>query len=232
MHRVLVASLLLACGGVWAAPPGPGDWQALRGKNLALGVSGDRIDQTLDACRKRGLSAQEADRLLTATYAAKTENLPADCIHARIGEGLAKQISVPQISEAAQARLDYLRQARELVSLLRKGSPEGGRGGGPPHLVEHVGLALESGLPPEVIQAVFTRKGPLRLGRLAHVVEIGEALHLAGFQPQQVQRIMTDLLDRNANRPEMVRVVGVLKAGLSDGKDFETLYASLWVRSN
>ncbi|RKX43309.1 MAG: hypothetical protein DRP64_08415 [Verrucomicrobia bacterium] len=221
---------LLVCG---AAFGGPGqsaskEWKALCGKNIPLGLDEDRIDQMLGQCRKNGLSSQEADALLRPAYAARDEALPVDSIFIKIEEGLAKHVDAAQVAEAAEARLDCLRKARHLID----GQHPGRGGEGPPHLLTYTCMALESGLPEEVLQEVFKRQGGRRYGRLVHILEAGETLQLAGLDPRNTQQIMNDCIDRNLNRLEILRAVDYVLAEQRKGRDFKAIHADLWVRSD
>jgi len=182
----------------------------------------------LAACRQRGLSSDESAGLFEPVYAAMEEVLPVECLYERIDEGLAKKADLERIDAAVRHRLECLRQARRLLSEVQTGRPGGGPLMGPPHLLPNLGMALESGVSPELLKSVFLRPGRLRYGRLAHVVEAAEALHLAGLEDDQVRRIMGDFLDRDMNRSEMIRVVGLLQQGLAQGRAFDPLYASIW----
>jgi hypothetical protein len=230
MYNVLMVGLLLMCGRVLAGPDASDSaaWKALREKNSRPDVSATRVDQTLDSCRRRGLSAKDADELLAAVYTARAEHLPVGCIYDRIEEGLAKQVEVARVASAAKIRLECLRKAGVITASIYGDSP-GGQGGGPAHLLEHVAMALESGLPDDVLTEMFRHNGRRRIGRLTHVVEAGETLQLAGLAPDQIKQVMIDFLDRNLNRSEVMRAVGVLTDGLSAGKSFENVYANLWV---
>ncbi len=224
LGAVITGSALAAPGG-----HGPRNWSELKGKNACLGVTTEQVDQTMDVCRLRGLSVADADRLLAPVYAAKAENLPVGCIYEKIDEGLAKQVGITNILMAAEARLACMRQAKVMVSMIPEVGE--GHGAGPAMLLENTGMALESGLDPEVVTNVFQHNGHRKLGRLAHAMEVAETLHLEGFEDEDIRRVLIDFLDRNLNRHEMFRAVGVLKRGLAKGLDFETVYATLWISS-
>jgi len=221
---------LLVCGTAIGDPgkPASKEWKALCGKNIQLGLDESRVDQMLSQCRKNGLSAQEADALLRTAYSARDEALPVDCIFIKIEEGLAKHVDAAQVAEAAEARLDCLRKARQLID----GQHPGRGGEGPPHLLIYTCMALESGLPEEVLQEVFKRQGGRRYGRLVHVLEAGETLQLAGLDPKNTQQIMNDCIDRNLNRLEILRAVDYVLSEQRKGRDFKAIHADLWVRSD
>lgn len=230
MYKGLTVALLL-CSGLFADQQGdqhPKDWQDLRGKNLAAGCPSELVDQTLGACRKHGMSVEQADRLMEAVFAAQAEHLPVECIFERIEEGLAKKADLEQIIAASNARLEHLREAQALIFAILSGTAEK-HGDGQTRLLVNISMALESGLPEDMLKAVLLRNGHRRLGRMAHVVEVGESLYLAGLEPAQVQRIMTDCLDRNLNRHEMMRAAKVLQDGIASGSNFESVYAELWI---
>ncbi|MBT8042436.1 MAG: hypothetical protein KJN98_04645 [Pontiella sp.] len=227
MHR-MVWAVLLACSLAVATHAGPaGDWKVLRKKNIACGFSDERVDQVLAECRKYGLSASETDALLSMVYIAHAEQLPAGCVYLKIEEGFAKGIPVEQIRPAAAKRLDCMRRADQLIMSVRNG-----RGGQHQHLVQHMCMAMESGLPEEVIEHVINRPGGFRYGRLIHVIEAGESLQLAGLPPSQIQQVMSDCLDRDLTGPEVMRVVEVIQTGLRDGMEFEAIHDALWVASD
>lgn len=224
MYKMILVGLLF-CSATWAgqvATPSK-DWNALREKTITPGLSAERVDQVLEQCRRKGMSLSDTETLLRPVYAASAESLPADCVFLKIEEGLAKQVDAGQVAVAAEFRLTCLRQAMRLVSSGRQA-----RGGGAQHLIMHTCMALESGLPAEVFQNIFSRPGGFRYGRMIHVVEAGEVLHLAGLKPENTQQIMNDCLDRDLNGTETLRVVDVVLTGHRAGKSFESIHAVLW----
>lgn len=224
MHRMVLAGLLI-CGTAWA--DAAKDWKTLREQNLKLGLDAERVDQTLGQCRRNGLTVKDADALFHPVRAATTESLPAECIFMKIEEGLAKQVDASRVAGAAEVRLDCLRRADRLVSAARQG-----RGGDRQHLVVHTCMALESGLPEEVLQELFARPAGFRYGRLIHVVEAGERLQLAGCDPRQTSQIMNECLDRDLNRIEIVRAVDFILGERAKGRDFQSIHGELWIRAD
>ncbi|VGO17272.1 hypothetical protein PDESU_05868 [Pontiella desulfatans] len=228
MHRWIVFSLLL-CDLAWASPvEAPSkNWQDLREKNLRMGFTEERVGRAIAACRSAGLKVAEAEDLFCPVYAAHDEELPSDCIFLKIEEGLAKHVAWKEVHGAADRRLACMRQADQLIMAARNH-----RGGQHAHLVMHTCMALESGLPADALEQTFSRPGRFRYGRLIHVVEAGEALKLAGFANPQIVHIMNDCLDRDLSGAEVFRVVDLLQAGLREGKDFETIHATLWASAD
>ncbi|MBT3396058.1 MAG: hypothetical protein HN423_02620 [Alphaproteobacteria bacterium] len=230
-HRVGIGMVgLLLCGVASgsAEPSASKDWKALCGKNIQLGLDAERVNQMVGHCRKMGLSTRDAEKLLAPVIAAGEEALPTECVFIKIEEGLAKQVDAARITAAAEARLECLRKARKLLSA----NSSGRGGGGPPHLITRICIVLESGLPEEVLQEIFTRPGGFRYGRLVQVLGAAETLHLAGLDPKNTQQIMNDCLDRNLNRSEVLRVVDYVVAEHRKGSDFKAIHAGLWVRSD
>lgn len=184
----------------------------------------------MGACRKGGLNAQEADALLCPVYTARKEALPADCILSKIEEGMAKGVDAERVAAAAEVRLAHLRTAQ---ILLNENQPRRrGRMGGPPHLLTRTGLALESGLPEEVLRAVFKRNGGARMGRLVHVVEAGETLQLAGLEPQDTRQILFDCIDRKLTPPEIQRVVDHVLSEHGQNLPFPEIRRQLWGKAD
>jgi len=228
-YRIGIASLLF-CGAAIAGQDGAATctWKTLEGQKHRLGLSEERLGTMLEQCRRSGLSAEDADALLASVYAAQDEALPAEAVFTKIEEGLAKKAAVDQVIAAAEVRLGYLRRANQLAAVQ---SPVEGHGGGQ-RLVVRTAMALESGLPEEVLQEIFNQYGGRRYGRLGHVLEAAETLQLAGLDAQDTKQIMTDFLDRGLNRMEILRAVDYVLAERRKGSDFNEIHAKLWVRSD
>ncbi len=224
MHRIILAGLLL-CTAVRA--DSSKEWNALREKSLKMGLDAERVEQALGQCRKNGLRVQECEALLKPVYTAQTEALPTECVFIRIEEGLAKKVDAPRIVKAAETRLSCLRLADRMIVAAR---PE--RGGEHRHMVMHTCMALESGLPEEVLQNIFNRPGGFRYGRMIQVIEAGETLQLTGLAPQDIQHVMTDFLDRDLSRGEVLRAVDYILAEKAKGRDFQSIHAELWVQAD
>ena len=232
MHRVMVAGLLL-CGAATGQECSTScNWKTLEGQKHQFDLSEERVGAMLAQCRKSGLSAEEADALLAPIHAARKEALPAEAVFAKIEEGLAKKVAVDRVLAAAELRLDYLRSASRLLAAQKKrdeGHRGGGRGGGQ-RLVARTAMALECGLPEEVLQKVLSRHGGRRYGRVVCVLEAGETLQLAGLDPKHTQQIMIDCLDRDLNYMEIQRAVDYILSERKKGRDFKSIYPDLWVQ--
>lgn len=228
MHRWLAIGLA-CCSTVLAGhvDKPSGDWKELRSKNLHMGLSEERVDRTIEACRANKLSVSQTEDLFCPVYTAHGEGLPTDCVFLKIEEGLAKGISFKEVHRAADKRLACLRQADELIMAARKH-----RGGQHTHLVMHSCMALESGLPADVLQNVLNRPGGFRYGRMIHVVEAGESLKLAGLTNDETLLLMNECLDRDLTGAEVFRVVDYIKTGLHKGHNFDALHQSLWVAAS
>ncbi len=205
-----------------------GAWQSLCDKNSHLELDAERVTQMVGHCRKKGLSTLDTEQLLAPVLAASKESLPAECVFIKVEEGLAKQVDMARILAAAEARLECLRKAKKLAA-----SNSSGHGSeGPPRLISRICLALESGLPEEAVQAILNHSGGRRPGRLVHVLDAGETLHLAGLDPKHTQQIMNDFLDRDLNRAEIRRAIDYVLTERRNGQSFETLRAKLWLPIN
>lgn len=216
---------LLFCGIVVANPaeqPSK-DWKQLRARNLSVGLVEERVDWTLGACRKNGMTLEETGELFSPIYAAQAESLPAECVFLKIEEGLVKGVPWKSVRAAGEQRVESLRMADQMIMKARTH-----RGGQHAHLVSHTCLAMESGLSAEALSTLFSRPGRFRYGRLIHTIEAGESLKLAGLSNEHTLLIMNECLDRDLTCAEIFRVVDVFKSGLRNGSDFEALHATLW----
>jgi hypothetical protein len=196
----------------------------LRDQILAAGLPAERVDPAVAHCRRHGMTAADAEPLFRPACVAHAEQLSADFVFLKIEEGLAKQVDAARVAAVAENRLRYLRQAETLVPDGRQGHGSGGAR----HLIAYTCMALESGLPPEVLQAVFSRPGGMRYGRMVHVIEAGETLYLAGLPPANIQQIMNDCLDRDLDGTAIARVIDVVLEGQRQGQSFDAIHAALW----
>lgn len=241
MHRTWLVACLFAGMTVLAGPGGNGNGKGSgsgSGSGGGNGASKGRhgqseesaccapaVSNAVASCLIRGLNEADTETLMNVVRKAEAEQLPVECLCAKIEEGLAKQVPVARIAAATEARLGYLRQAEELLGRLKS---EGARGDGPARLVENLGMALESGLPVEVFETVFNQQEKIRMGRIAPIVEAAEVLQLAGLSPEQIRKVLVDLSARNMNRHEVNRVVSELKQSIDKGLEFDAVYPLLW----
>jgi hypothetical protein len=203
----------------------------LEGQRHHFGLSEERVGLMLEQCRKSGLSATEADVLLASVRAARNESLPAEAVFTKIEEGLVKKVALDRVTAATELRLNCLRRANQLLSAQKLSSAHSEGHGGNQRLVVRMAMALESGLPEEVFQEIFSRRSGCRYGRLIHVMEAGETLQLAGLNPQEIKQIMMDCIDRDLNRMEIQRAVDCVVEQYQNGQDFQSIRAGLWVHA-
>ena len=229
-HKWIIAIALL-CGSAFAghsAKPAT-DWRDLRAKTQSADISEERAEDTLAQCRNNGMTLEETERLLSPVYSAHAEQLAASCIFLKIEEGLAKQIPIDLIRTAAEKRLNCMRRAHQLIHASQS-IPGGQRG--QTHLLNHTCMAIESGLPEEVLKTLFTRPEGFRPGRIVHVIEAGESLQLAGLTSEQTQLLMNDCLKRDLNRMEIFHMLDHVIGEFGKGRDFHSIHQKLWVESN
>jgi hypothetical protein len=228
MYRMVLISLLICnAARTGLAESLPADWKALCEQAVTLGIPADRVDQALGRCHRNGMSVADTEALFRPVCIASAESLSADYVFLKIEEGLAKQVDAARVTAAAESRLANLRQAKKLVS----GDGQQ-HGGGYQHLTMRTCMALESGLPAEVLQNILSRSGRVRYGRMVHVIDAGGTLYLAGLPPSNIQQIMNDCLDRDLSGPEILRVIDMVLQGHREGKSFESIYATLWIPTN
>ena len=201
------------------------NWQTFRNKNLAMGIEKDLVEGLIATCRKNDWSAKECDAMLCPVYAAFDEALPMGCVLIKVEEGIAKKADASTVAATAEKRLAYLRYAKRLVSETRCEM-----GGDQQHLVMHVCMALESGLPESVLEHIFSRPGGYRYGRMNHVVEAGESLQLAGLAPHQIELLLNDFLERDLNRAEIFRAVDLTLSECQKGRPFDDVHRELWIQ--
>jgi hypothetical protein len=65
---------------------------------------------------------------------------------------------------------------------------------------------------------------------MIRVIDAGAELHKAGFNPEQMQQIMSDCLDRDLNGVEISRALDFLIREQAKGRDFQSIYQALWIQ--
>lgn len=219
-------------GGSRSSSCGSCTWKSIERNKSHTGLTSVRVEDMLKQCRKNGLSPEEAKNLLNPVLTANQEELPAECVFTKIEEGLTKKANPSAIAQVAQARLECLRKAKKLLD--ETGATETlARRSGTKRLLEQLCLTMESGIPSENLQALLNmdqRNPTFCHGRLLRVLALGETLSLAGFPPEESQKIMKDCRRLNIDGAEIQRVGEYLIQQRKKGVDFETLYKRLWLR--
>ena len=207
-------------------------WKSIERNKSHTGLTSVRVEDMLKQCRKNGLSPDEAKTLLSPVLTANQEKLPAEYVFTKIEEGLTKKADPAAIAQVTQARLESLRKAKKLLD--ETGTTETlTRRSGTKRLLTQLSLTMESGIPPENLQALLNmdqRKPSFCQGRLLRVLALGETLSLAGFPPEESQKIMEDCRRLNIDGAEIQRVGEYLIQQRKKGVDFETLHKRLWLR--
>lgn len=149
---------------------------------------------------------------------------PVDLLEQRWEEGLAKGIAPQSIAQAVQAREKRIEQAADMLRAANytlKAPPVR-------ELQGSVALAMESGLPEDVLVAVLGKGGGAFVGRMQGAVEAGEALFLAGLERETVQVLMEDFITRSLRRAEVIRAVQYVIQQHRDGLSSPEIRSSLW----
>ncbi len=234
-----VCALLLcaaATGPSWAMggrPPTEGvrldeaarrEWAAVFQEAERAGVPARRVEATVARMEALGLTPDQGRHLLAPVFRAARQGLPPKFLFAKVDEGLIKGADPDAILRAVERRAAVLRRAVDLLESRQIPVPPAGSG----RLVGAVAMALESGLPEEVVGPVLDRGREAGPGRLAAVIEAGEAMFLAGVEPETVRGLMEDCLDRRLRRPEILRVVRFVRERRAQGMEGPAIRELLW----
>jgi hypothetical protein len=209
MKRI-VAAVLLAVA-----------WTLSAAGNGAAGADGP-LSAELNA---NGIVGDAADRIVAAARRCEACGLPGDFLRARLREGLAKKAAPETLAAAVETRLKSLEESR---NLLGAAGYDDRREPSHRELLESVAHALESGMPPAAFGRVLSRGRGTAALRVQTVVESGESLHLAGLEDETVIGFMTDCLDRNLRRMEILRAARLIVQQHRGGVNSSEIRRALW----
>lgn len=207
--RQSVTAMLLACAFT------------VTGAALAAPETDSNLSARLE---KGGFTKEQSQRVIQSVDAARKAGLPVDSLLSRIDEGLAKQAPADALERAVQARLQSLESAKTLLAASYSNvAAEPFR-----QLLAATALALESGVSADDLRAIIARgKGEFAM-RMTSVIAAGESLHLAGLGQATTLALMSDCLDRNLGRREILRVVNYCIQQHHAGIDDAEMRAALW----
>jgi hypothetical protein len=212
----LAALLIALTTGAQTAEP----WTALQQE--CAGKAGAGYVQRL---RQHGFTVEQARQTLACLSEAQSQQVPTSALTTRLDEGLAKKADPQAITTALQARLRIMTQARTMLHAASYDAvPDEPRN----ELLTATGFALESGVAAEDIGAVLKRGNGQSALRVKSIVEAGESLHLAGVDRATTQSLMSDCLDRNLRRMEVLRAVRYSVQQHRGGMSGENIRRSLW----
>jgi len=175
--------------------------------------------------RTHNFTVEQARQTLDCLSEAQRQGVPVATLTTRLDEGLAKKAEPQAIATALQARLRVMTQARTMLKVAHYDTvAEEPRN----ELLTTTGLALESGVAAEDIGAVLKRGNGQSALRMKSVVEAGESLHLAGVDHATTQSLMSDCLDRNLRRMEVLRAVRYSIQQHRGGMSGDNIRRSLW----
>lgn len=207
---------------------------AVMGCILALARPGNLLaaQAARDLLREHRIADTDAERIINYFTHSEKLGLPSDFLRLRLREGLTKGVDQEQILKALEARLQALEQAQQLMARVRHTPPSGRRRHRRPDRdasMATVARALESGLPFETLESLFTpADAKASVMRLHPIVEAGEMMHLAGVPPEAIRHFMHDCRDRGLGRRETLRAADFWIDHHERGMPPETIRRQLW----
>ncbi|MBI5445706.1 MAG: hypothetical protein HY900_31380 [Deltaproteobacteria bacterium] len=188
------------------------------------GIDRDRLDRIVSQFQRLGVTPEQGREILQPALEAARSGLPSRTVLNRINEGLLKRVPPEAIAAASRKRLESLRSARRL--LLSTWGPATFKQAKP--FIASLGLALESGLPPQVVTDVLTRGRGKNPAEVKSVIEAGEALQVAGFDPEVLLALLRDCLDRDLHHADVLKVVRFAVERKRQGQDDRSIREALW----
>jgi len=164
-------------------------------------VEAARWQRIVRELKANGLSMEATWECLVPVQEAVRLGLPADPVLARIEEGAAKGVEGKVLQEAGRQRLANLQSAATVL----KQTGYADRCAKHDQLMKSVALALESGLSADELQGVLARANGGQSERMRSIVEAGETMRLSGMDEATVGQMMTDFMQRNMRRMEVIR---------------------------
>jgi len=224
----LVAALPAAAMGGGAGAPGaeatPPGWQPVVDQGRQAGLDPQRLSRLAVRLHAAGISVPAGRGLLDPVFLAAAEGLPAAPVLAKVEEGVSKGASADAVRAAAEQRAAALSRAH---ALLASETGAAAAQGTDERLLVASALALESGVSETSLRRVLGRgTGPG--GLVVAAIEAGEALHLAGLDPQTVEALMLDCVDKRLRRPEVLRAVRMAVQRSREGLQGGALRDALW----
>ncbi len=216
-HRGFRRWVVCLCLCLAGAPPAPGG-QVPTAVRALLGEA-------------QSLGGTEAEAVLQQAARASDAGVPGPLILARLREGLVKQATAEQLIEVLAASQQAHQDASALLRGDRQGRRRGRRQPEAERFHELLVRALESGVPREALEELFTGEaGPNGLGaqRLQAVVEAGEMLHLAGLDSEVVRRFMLACRDRQVRRMDALRAAHQAIVLHRQGLEADAMLRQVW----
>jgi hypothetical protein len=217
----VIGFVTLCLSGGHAQETAPADWSALLGYCRGSGLESAEVGEIVRRCQSQGISLGDAHMMLGSVCTASRAGLPPAPALMKIEEGLAKRVPPQAIVSAVKRRVMYLGRARQIAESWKAASSGDG-------VIVSAALAMESGLEEEVVQAVFAAGRGKRPAEISAAIEAVEALHLEGFEADDVRPILTDCLTRNLRRLEIRRVVRYALQQRARGMSPHAIRQSLW----
>ncbi len=205
---------------------------AIAGLSLMVGhpSSASAAEAARNLLQEHHIQGPEAEQIITCFTRCEELGLPTDFLRLRLREGVTKQVGIDQIQTALAQRMQALKRASRLVACPDE--PSGRRRRrrhGHDDSIETLARALESGLPLDALETLFTStRGNAKTTRLLPIVEAGEMLHLAGVKPESIQHFMHDCRERRLGRREILRAARYWIDKHERGIEPETIRRQLW----
>jgi hypothetical protein len=222
---LLLALLMAPCLLGGELPVEVASWEGLMKDSPAV-LDRERWQGLVKALKGNGFSCAEARGCLEPVADAAREGLPPDAVLARMEEGAAKKAEADIMLKAGRSRLAALRTAADVL----KETGYGARKTENDNLLKTVAVALESGLGAVTVKPVLARGNGGQPGRMQSIVEAGEIMRLNDMDDATVGPMLSDFIDRNLRRSEVLRAARYAVQQHSAHVDGARIRQRLWGR--
>lgn len=196
------------------AAMGQEGWQQLAAEGASAGLDAEQFQELIGQCRRANLSLEATRTVAEGLFRAGKQQLPTECLYAKIDEGLAKGASAERITQATGIRVQMLERADALVKTHRPGDLRGR-----PGLIVAGALALESGVADTGVARLLADPNAHRPGWLMAAIEGLETLHAQEFPAKDAERLMVDALAQGLRRYELMQAVDLALRKQREGID-------------
>jgi len=219
MKKMFATTIWLVMVSLGAPILRAADWAEVSDTAVRDGLPAEHVTPILQKAREAGYTADQTAQVLKPALEACRQGLPARPILDKIEEGLVKRIQPETLAQAGERRYRYLDQAASLAKSADQPSDD---------VIYSATLALESGMGEQTVQKVLNESRGKRPGQAQTVIEAGEAMMLNGMDEASVSTLMSDCLQRNLRRSEVLRTVRYSCQQHQAGMQGSAIRQSLW----
>ncbi len=202
-------------------------WRNILQNGTKAGLREAQLGHLLSKMAASGMKPSDAQEILEPIFQDGKAGLNSRHVLLRLDEGLLKKVPVETLKKLTRQRHVALGEARSILARYGYSSTAETY----PALLDATAFAIESGFSTASLNTVLEAGKDRKPRQITEVLELGETLYYAGFDPEMLLSLMERCLVKNLDVQQMERVTDHVREAIMKGENHRIIIDTLWIEA-